>query len=68
MQPWPPDLKIYEDLAERLLHKKWDLIGVRVSVPPRLHVSTTISPPFASLPLTPSAWRNCFNLGTSGAD
>jgi hypothetical protein len=21
MQPWPPDLKIYEDLAERLLHR-----------------------------------------------
>jgi hypothetical protein len=28
MKPWPPDLKIYEDLAERLLHKIWDLIEV----------------------------------------
>jgi len=25
MQPWPPNLKTYEDLAERLLHKKCDL-------------------------------------------
>jgi len=28
MQSWPPDSKIYEDLAERLLRKKWDLIGL----------------------------------------